>query len=51
MRIKFRSPRAAVLLIIWCLPVSGLLAQTAVKLPKNRFTSEQDVQIGREAVA
>ena len=51
MTIKFRSRLAAALLIIWCLPVSGLLAQTAVKLPKNRYTPEQDVQIGREAVA
>ena len=51
MAIKSFSRRAAALLVIWCLPVSGLLAQTVVKLPKNRYTPEQDVQIGREAVA
>ncbi len=33
------------------MPVSGLLAQTEVKLPKNRYTPEQDVKIGREAAA
>jgi hypothetical protein len=38
MAIKSLSGRAAALLIIWCLPVSGLLAQTVVKLPKNRYT-------------
>jgi Zn-dependent protease with chaperone function len=29
----------------------GLLAQTAVKLPKNKYTPDQDVKIGREAAA
>ena len=43
--------RATALLMIWCLAVSGLLAQTVVKLPKNRYTPEQDVKIGREAAA
>jgi hypothetical protein len=33
------------------LPVSGLLAQTVVKPPKNKYTPEQDVQLGREAAA
>jgi Zn-dependent protease with chaperone function len=28
-----------------------LEAQTAIKLPKNRYTPEQDVQLGREAAA
>ena len=37
--------------MIGCLPASGLLAQTEVKLPKNRYTPEQDVKIGREAAA
>jgi hypothetical protein len=45
------SRRAITLLVIWCVPVSGLLAQTAVKLPKNRYTPEQDVKIGREGAA
>ena len=43
--------RAAALLVVWCLPASGLLAQTVVKPPKNRYTPEQDVQIGREGAA
>jgi hypothetical protein len=30
---------------------SGLVAQTAIKLPKNRFTPQQDVELGREAAA
>jgi Zn-dependent protease with chaperone function len=30
---------------------AGLDAQTVVKLPKNRYTPEQDVQLGREAAA
>ena len=51
MAIKSFSRRAAALLVISCLPVSGLLAQTVVKLPKNRYTPEQDVQLGREAAA
>ena len=45
------SRRAAALLLIWCLPVASLFAQTVVKLPKNRYTPEQDVQLGREAAA
>jgi Zn-dependent protease with chaperone function len=31
--------------------VTGVLAQTAIKLPKNKFTPQQDVQLGREAAA
>jgi predicted Zn-dependent protease len=30
---------------------SGLIAQTEIKLPKNRFTPQQDVELGREAAA
>jgi Zn-dependent protease with chaperone function len=33
------------------LSATGLLAQTEIKLPKNNFTPQQDVQIGREAAA
>jgi Zn-dependent protease with chaperone function len=43
------SRRAAAILVIWCLAVSGVMGQTALKLPKNRYTPEQDVQIGLEA--
>jgi Zn-dependent protease with chaperone function len=32
-------------------PVTGLLAQTAIKLPKNKFTPKQDVELGLEAAA
>ena len=38
----------AVAIGIW---VSGLAAQTAIKLPKNKFTPQQDVELGREAAA
>ena len=48
---KSLSGRAVALLVIWSVPVSGLLAQTAMKLPKNRYTPEQDVKLGREAAA
>jgi Zn-dependent protease with chaperone function len=30
---------------------TALVAQTAIKLPKNRFTPQQDVELGREAAA
>ena len=45
------SARAAALIVISCLSATALIAQTAIKLPKNRDTPEQDVQIGREAAA
>jgi Zn-dependent protease with chaperone function len=48
---KSLSARAAALLAISCLSATALVAQTAIKLPKNRYTPEQDVQIGREAAA
>jgi len=31
--------------------ITSLGAQTAVKLPKNRYTPQQDVQLGKEAAA
>ena len=46
---KAVTRRATALLTIWCLAASGLVAQTVIKLPKNRYTPEQDVQIGLEA--
>src|SRR5690242_918297 len=46
-----RGFRVALASVIWCLLVGGLAAQTVIKLPKNRYTPEQDVKIGREAVA
>jgi len=48
-----RAPaaRAAAVLLAVCLSAAGLQAQTEVKLPKNRYTPEQDVKVGREAAA
>ena len=51
MGIKSLSARAAALITVSCLSVSAVIAQTAVKLPKNRYTPEQDVKLGREAAA
>ena len=48
---KSLSARAVALIAISCLSAAALVAQTAIKLPKNRYTPEQDVQIGREAAA
>lgn len=38
-------------LLLVALSVSVLSAQTEIKLPKNKFTPEQDVKLGREAAA
>ena len=43
--------RAAVLTLLALLPATGLLAQTVIKLPKNKYTPEQDVKLGLEAAA
>ena len=51
MAIKPLSARAVVLLTVSCLSGGSLIAQTQIKLPKNKYTPEQDVQIGREAAA
>jgi Zn-dependent protease with chaperone function len=51
MTINALARRAAALLVICAYAASSLLAQTAVKLPKNKYTPEQDVQLGREAAA
>jgi Zn-dependent protease with chaperone function len=51
MAITSRSIRAAALIVVTCLVATVASAQTAIKLPKNKFTPEQDVQIGREGVA
>jgi beta-barrel assembly-enhancing protease len=45
------SARAAALMVAVCVSAASLQAQTAVKLPKNRYTPEQDVKLGREAAA
>jgi Zn-dependent protease with chaperone function len=51
MAIKSRSAGAAALMMVACLSAAGLAAQTVVKLPKNKYTPQQDVQLGREAAA
>jgi len=43
--------RAAALALLVALPAAGLHAQTAIKLPKNKFTPKQDVELGLEAAA
>ena len=49
---KSVSGRATALVMVGCLAaVSGLEAQTVVKLPKNKYTPEQDVKLGLEAAA
>ena len=51
MAISSSSTRAVALVMALSLSAPGLFAQTAVKLPKNRYTPQQDVQLGREAAA
>jgi hypothetical protein len=46
---KSPSARAAALIVISCLSATAPIAQTAIKLTKNGYTTEQDVQIGRQA--
>ena len=41
----------AALVVASSILVTGLQAQTAVQPPKNRYTPQQDVQLGREAAA
>jgi beta-barrel assembly-enhancing protease len=51
MKIGLAPPRALALAVAVCVAAAGLGAQTAIKLPKNKYTPEQDVQLGREAAA
>jgi beta-barrel assembly-enhancing protease len=51
MRITTTAGRAAALLVIVFASMAGVVAQTDVKLPKNRYTPQEDVQLGREAAA
>ena len=48
---KARSTRAVAVSFAVSVCVSGLAAQTLIKLPKNKFTPQQDVEIGREGAA
>ena len=43
--------RAAALAAVACGLVASLAAQTAIKPPKNKYTPEQDVKLGKEAAA
>ena len=51
MAIRTASTRAAAVALALSVSASGLVAQTAIKVPKNRFTPQQDVELGREAAA
>jgi Zn-dependent protease with chaperone function len=52
MVINTRSGRASALLIATCVATATLLAQqTAIKLPKNKYTPQQDVELGLKAAA
>ncbi len=51
MAIESASKKAAAIALALSVWASGLVAQTAIKLPKNRFTPQQDVELGREAAA
>jgi beta-barrel assembly-enhancing protease len=46
-----RSARLALLAATLWVSASVLSAQTAIKLPKNKYTPEQDVKLGLEAAA
>jgi Zn-dependent protease with chaperone function len=50
MAIRTSAIRAAAFTLVVC-ATAVLQAQTEVKLPKNKFTPEQDVKLGQEAAA
>jgi Zn-dependent protease with chaperone function len=49
--IKAAPVRPAALMVALAISVAGAGAQTVVKPPKNRYTPQQDVELGREAAA
>src|SRR5262249_15601411 len=51
MPIASRFMRAAALMLLVSLLGTDVRAQTEIKLPKNKYTPQQDVQLGREAAA
>src|SRR5262245_12075678 len=51
MAIPARSMRLAALTMVACVSGAVVFAQTEIKLPKNNYTPEQDVALGREAAA
>jgi Zn-dependent protease with chaperone function len=47
-----RAPaRPTALIVVLFASAASLFAETAIKLPKNKYTPQQDVQLGREAAA
>ena len=51
MPINLTLARAAAVAVAVSVSATNLAAQTVVKLPKNRYTPQQDVELGREAAA
>ncbi len=51
MAITTAPTRAAALVVVLSMLAPGVMAQTPVKLPKNRYTPQQDVELGRQAAA
>jgi predicted Zn-dependent protease len=51
MAVKPAPARTAALTIVLIVSAAGLLAQTVVKPPKNKYTPQQDVKLGLEAAA
>jgi len=51
MAVGITTARVVAHILVVSVTVTGLLAQTVVKLPKNRYTPQQDVELGREAAA
>jgi beta-barrel assembly-enhancing protease len=51
MAISTASARAAALATLVSISVGALFAQTVIKPPKNKYTPQQDVELGREAAA
>ena len=47
----FQTALAAILTIAVAMSPTALVAQTQIKLPKNKYTPQQDVELGREAAA
>jgi Zn-dependent protease with chaperone function len=45
------AARAAAIALVLGVSATDPVAQTAIKLPKNRYTPQQDVQLGREGAA
>ncbi len=43
--------RTVALVVALAASIAGATAQTVIKPPKNRFTPQQDVELGREAAA